>query len=68
MDRQSTLSLYTMVIYVISFSLIILLILLFVLVRSTQEIVSVRVVSETTDIIYTDSESVQIFEDAIRTV
>lgn len=52
---------------ILSVSLIILLILLVVLVRFKQEMVSVRVVSETTDITYTDGESVQIFEDAIRT-
>ncbi|WP_313637860.1 hypothetical protein [Paenibacillus sp.] len=52
---------------VLSFSLIILLILLFVLVRSKQKIVSVSLVSETTEITYTYSESIQIFEDAIRT-
>lgn len=53
---------------ILSFSLIILLILLFVLVRPTQKIVSVNLVSETTEITYTDRESLQIFEDAIRTV
>ncbi|WP_339318792.1 hypothetical protein [Paenibacillus sp. FSL R10-2734] len=52
---------------ILTFSLIILLILLFVLVRSKQEIVSVSLVSETTKITYTDSESIQIFEDTIRT-
>lgn len=41
----------------------------FVLVRSKQEIVSVSLVSETTEITtYTDTESIKIFEDAIRTV
>lgn len=53
---------------ILSFSLIILLILLFVLVRPTQKILSVNLVSETTEITYTDRESLQIFEDAIRTV
>lgn len=53
---------------ILSFSLIILLILLFVLVRPTQKIVSVHLVSETTEITYTDRESLQIFENAIRTV
>lgn len=53
---------------ILSFSLIILLILLFVLVRPTQKIVSVYLASETTEITYTDRESLQIFEDAIRTV
>ncbi|MNO49553.1 hypothetical protein D3C76_399070 [compost metagenome] len=55
---------------VLSFSLIILLMLLFVFVRSIskQEIVSVSLVSETTEITYMDRESIQIFEDAIRTV
>jgi len=53
---------------ILSFSLMILLILLFVLVRQKQEIVSVSLVSETTEITYTDTESIQIFEDAIRTV
>ena len=52
---------------ILSISLIFLLILIFVLVRSKQEIASVRLVSETTEITYTDSESIQIFEDAIRT-
>lgn len=51
----------------LSFSLIILLILLFVFVRSKQEIVSVSLVSEATEITYTDSESIEIFEAAIRT-
>lgn len=53
---------------ILSFSLIILLILLFVLVRPTQKIVGVNLASETTEITYTDRESLQIFEDAIRTV
>lgn len=53
---------------ILSFSLIILLILLFVLVRPTQKILSVNLASETTEITYTDRESLQIFEDAIRTV
>ncbi|KTD86653.1 hypothetical protein [Paenibacillus etheri] len=55
---------------IISISLIIILILIlvFVLVKPTQEIVSVSLVSETTEITYTDSESIRIFEDAIRTV
>lgn len=53
---------------ILSISLIFLLILIFVLVRSKQEITSVRLVSETTEITYTDSESIQIFKDAIRTV
>lgn len=52
---------------IISISLIILLILIFVLVKPTQEIVSVSLVSERTEITYTDSESIRIFEDAIRT-
>ncbi|MBY3620281.1 hypothetical protein HGO21_12060 [Acinetobacter sp. CUI P1] len=51
----------------LSFPLIILLILLFVFVRSKQEIVSVSLVSEATEITYTDSESIEIFEAAIRT-
>lgn len=51
----------------LSFLLIILLILLFVFVRSKQEIVSVSLVSEATEITYTDSESIEIFEAAIRT-
>ncbi|MDQ0194373.1 hypothetical protein [Paenibacillus wynnii] len=53
---------------ILSLSLIILLILIFVLVRTKQEIISVSLVSETTEITYTDTESIQIFEDAIRTV
>jgi hypothetical protein len=53
---------------ILSISLILLLILLFVLFSSKQEIVSVNLVSETTEITYTDRESLQIFEDAIRTV
>lgn len=53
---------------ILSISLIILLILIFVLVRPKQEIVSVSLVSETKEITYTDTESIQIFEDAIRTV
>lgn len=53
---------------ILSISLIILLILLFVLVRPNQEIVSISLVSETTEITYTDTESIQIFENAIRTV
>lgn len=53
---------------ILSISLIFLLILIVVLVRSQQEIASVRLVSETTEITYTDSASIQIFEDAIRTV
>lgn len=53
---------------ILSISLIILLILIFVLVRSKQEIISISLVSETTEITYTDSESIKIFEDAIRTV
>jgi hypothetical protein len=53
---------------ILSISLILLLILLFVLFSSKQEIVSVNLVSETTEITYTDRESIQIFEDAIRTV
>jgi hypothetical protein len=53
---------------ILSISLILLLILLFVLFSSKQEIVSVNLVSETTEITYTDWESIQIFEDAIRTV
>ncbi|WP_379139011.1 hypothetical protein [Paenibacillus sp. sgz500958] len=54
---------------ILSISLIILMILIFVLVRSKQEIVSVSLVSEETGITYTytDTESIQIFEDAIRT-
>jgi hypothetical protein len=53
---------------ILSISLILLLILLFVLFSSKQEIVNVNLVSETTEITYTDRESLQIFEDAIRTV
>lgn len=52
---------------ILLFPLIILLILLFVLIRPEQKIVSVKLISETTEITYTDSESIQIFEDAIRT-
>jgi hypothetical protein len=53
---------------ILSISLIFLLILIYVLIRPTKEIISVSLVSETTEITYTDSESIQIFEDAIRTV
>lgn len=49
-------------------SLIILLIVLAVLIKPTQEIVSVSLVSETTTITYTDSASLQAFKGAIRTV
>ncbi|KWX70643.1 hypothetical protein [Paenibacillus jilunlii] len=53
---------------VLSISLIILLVVIFVLVRPKQEIVSVSLASETTQITYTDTESIQIFEDAIKSV
>ncbi|MEK5439336.1 MULTISPECIES: hypothetical protein [Paenibacillus] len=53
---------------ILSISIIFLLILIFVLVRPKQDIISVNLVSETTEITYTDSESIQIFDDAIRTV
>ncbi|CQR57281.1 hypothetical protein [Paenibacillus riograndensis] len=53
---------------ILSISLIILLVVIFVLVRPKQEIVSVSLASETTQITYTDTESIQIFEDAIRSI
>lgn len=52
---------------ILSISLIFLLIIVIVLVRPTKEIISVSLVSETTEITYTDHESIQIFEDALRT-
>ncbi|MEK3880474.1 hypothetical protein [Paenibacillus sp. FSL M7-0420] len=53
---------------IISISLIILFVLIYVLVRPHPEIVSVSLISETTEITYTDIESIRIFDDAIRTV
>ncbi|MNC53572.1 hypothetical protein D3C75_1029950 [compost metagenome] len=53
---------------ILSISIILLVILIFVFARPKQDIVSVNLVSETNEITYSDSESVQIFEDAIRTV
>lgn len=52
----------------LSISIILLVILIFIFGRPKQDIVSVNLVSETNEITYSDSESVQIFEDAIRTV
>ncbi|WP_405104916.1 hypothetical protein MHH28_20185 [Paenibacillus sp. FSL K6-1217] len=53
---------------IISISLIILLVFIYVLVRPNPEIVSVSLISETAEITYTDIESMRIFDDAIRTV
>ncbi|WP_379138598.1 hypothetical protein [Paenibacillus sp. sgz500958] len=53
---------------IIATSLMILLGLLLVLVKSEKEIVSVTLVSETTEFTYTDPESIQIFEEAISHV
>ena len=52
-------------IYLISF--ISILFLIFLLARPKQDIISVSLVSGTTETTYTDSGSIQIFEDAIRT-
>ncbi|WP_054943522.1 hypothetical protein [Paenibacillus ihuae] len=53
---------------ILSISIILLVILIFVFARPKQDIVSVNLVSETNEISYSDSKSVQIFEDAISTV
>ncbi|QUL54628.1 hypothetical protein KDC22_30940 [Paenibacillus tritici] len=52
---------------IISISLIILLVLIYVLVRPNPEIISVNLISETAEITYTDIDSIRIFDDAIRT-
>ncbi|WP_342476290.1 hypothetical protein NYE24_17470 [Paenibacillus sp. FSL H7-0350] len=53
---------------IISISMIILLVFIYVLVRPNPEIVSVSLISETAEITYTDNDSIRIFSDAIRTV
>ncbi|AIQ31228.1 hypothetical protein P40081_25980 [Paenibacillus sp. FSL P4-0081] len=53
---------------IFSISIILLVILIYVFARPKPDIISVNLVSETNEITYSDSESVQIFEDAIRTV
>ncbi|AIQ59989.1 hypothetical protein [Paenibacillus borealis] len=53
---------------IFSISIILLVILIYVFARPRPDIISVNLVSETNEITYSDSESVQIFEDAIRTV
>lgn len=53
---------------ILSIPIVILLIIIVVFVRSQQEIVRVNLVSETMNITYTDTESLQIFQEAIRTV
>lgn len=53
---------------IISFSLMILLVFIYILVRPNPEIVSISLISETAQTTYTDDDSIQIFNNAIRTV
>lgn len=53
---------------IISISLIILLVLIYVLVKPNPKIVSVSLISETAETTYTDNDSIRVFNDAMRTV
>ncbi|MEK4519723.1 hypothetical protein NSS64_31065 [Paenibacillus sp. FSL H8-0122] len=53
---------------IISISLILLLVLIYLLVKPNPKIVSVTLISETAETAYTDNDSIRVFNDAIRTV